>query len=161
MSKARPLLTDLLPGDVLLYEPTDLFGRIIAIKTWCSDAVHTETYTGNGVSVASRNGLGVNTYAVRMKDLSYVLRPVGDFDLTAAMAWHHTVVGQKYDWSGLLVFYLAAKHGKKDRMWCSEHSTRFARQGGLMPFPETYDADRVAPADFLKSDSYDMFWRHK
>lgn len=155
----RPLLTDLIPGDVLCYDVRSLFNLLVAIKTWSRDCTHTETYIGGGLSVASRIGVGVGTYGTRLNDLSYVLRPKEPFDLTNALAWHDGCKGQKYDWKGLLVFMLAVSQGAQDRMFCSEHTTRFQRQGGIVPFQEEVDADAVSPANFKTSVAYWRFWK--
>lgn len=145
------------PGDILLYAPSGVFGWLIAIKTW-NKVSHVETYLGNGLSAASRDGIGVATYPVRTNGLVMVRRPIRDLNMEAALAWHNQCIGQKYDWKGILVFTLAVKNGSKDKMFCSEHATRFARQGGLEPFSRDYDADRVAPANFLTSGAYYTQW---
>lgn len=152
----RMILNSLLPGDCLIYRPSGVFGWLTAVKTWCRCAGHVEGYCGDGVSVASRNGIGVNSYAVRLEGLSRVLRPVcaspdGDrFDFEDALGWFRaTACGQKYDWKGLLCFTLAVRQGAADRMFCSEFLTRWYRAGGFQPFAREWDADEVAPATFL------------
>jgi hypothetical protein len=88
-------LGELFPGDLLFYGPHDLFGWITSIKTWCREAVHVETYIGEGLAAASRNGQGVSTYDIRMKGLTYVRRPVVGFTLSTALRWHNACCGQK------------------------------------------------------------------
>lgn len=146
----------LIPGDVLLYNSGGLFPWAIRVKTW-SDVNHVETYIGNAESVGSRERYGVNTYALRFKGLRYVCRPTVPFRLDHGMLWHKGVIGQKYDYKGLLVFYLAVKAGDNNRMFCSEHTTRMANVMGIFPFGRRYDADRVAPAHFLATDKYEVF----
>jgi len=151
MSKPRP---ELLAGDCLLYHGNSLFDGIIYLKTW-SSVCHVEVYRGEGISVAARNGVGVNYYPLRIKGLAHVLRPKESFDKAMANAWFYSSArGQGYDWMGLLVFYLAVKRGSKDKMFCSEFATRYYRAGGFDPFNPDYDADRVAPAQFLQSPSF-------
>ena len=145
------------PGDCLLYRPNNLFGWLIAIKTW-TRVSHVEVYAGGDTSVASRDGLGVNRYAVRMENLGCILRPHQPFSLLAGLAWFDGVRGQKYDWLGLLCFTLAVNQGAKDRMFCSEFATRFYRKCGLTPFSLETDADTIAPAQFLQSPAFDMVW---
>lgn len=145
------------PGDVLLYAPSGVFGHLIAIKTWTKIS-HVETYLGNNESAASRDGIGVDTYPLRIADLAYVLRPKREPNLAAGLRWHEPTRGQKYDWKGLLVFTLAVKQGAKDRMFCSEHTTRLQRAMGITPFAKQWDADRVAPANFLMSPVYHWVW---
>lgn len=142
------------PGDHLLYGGSSWIDIGIKIKTW-GPCAHCECYIGNGESVASRNGIGVNVYPLRVMDLLYVLRPNKPFDLKAAMVWFETVRGEKYDWKGLLCFWLAVKQGSQKKMFCSETLTRFGRAGGLLAFNPRYDADRVAPNTFLTSNVFD------
>ena len=160
--------TDLMPGDCLLYRPPSfkpglrgltswLIGRAIAIKTW-NNISHVEVYAGEGWNVASRDGVGVNKYPLRTAGLAKVLRPVSPIFMADAMAWfENKACGQKYDWLGLMCFTLAVKQGAKDRMFCSEFATRFYREGHLQVFGQ-YDADKIAPAQFLMCDDFISSW---
>ena len=151
-------LSLLLPGDCLLYRPKGFFGWLIAVKTWARIA-HCEMYFGRGWSVASRDGEGVNYYPVREDRLAAVLRPKKFFDMPAAMKWFRaTAWHQKYDWLGLLCFTLAKSQSNLNKMWCSEFLTRCYRQGGFHPFAPWWDADRIAPAQFIQSSEFDMVW---
>lgn len=148
--------------DVLIYntpfsfkDPSTIFDVAIRLKTWSYDATHTETYIGNGFSAASRNGLGVNTYPLRVNDLSHILRPAVKFDFDAALKWHKSCIGQKYDWKGLLVFTLAVRDGSNNKMYCSEHTHRMAKKGKYFPFGIHADADRTAPMQFEWTPVYD------
>lgn len=146
------------PADVLLYRGGGIFSAIIRVKTW-SHYSHCEVNDGRGVSVASRDGKGVGRYAHRADGLSVVLRPYADFRLEAARAWFETVDGQGYDWLGLLAFSSAKLQGKDNgRMFCSEFTTRYLRAGGIDPF-RGYDADGIAPGEFVKSPIFDCIWR--
>lgn len=147
------------PGDCLLYRPSGFFGRIIAIKTW-NRISHVEIYAGKGQSVASRDGIGIDIYPFRSKGLGYILRPTHKINMKKAMYWFYREArGQKYDWKGLLVFALAVKQGAMDRMFCSEFATRFYRKGKIRPFAENYNADMIAPANFLMSPSFHEIWK--
>ena len=144
-------LTALEPGDCLLYAPKGFFGWVISIKTWHAIA-HCECYVGNGLSVASRDGIGVGQYDWRRSELKYVLRPNQPFDLPAALQrfdseWR----GQGYDWLGLLRFGWRAPVSAfrfQNKQFCSEFLARFYRAGGLDPFNRA-DADSIAPFQFL------------
>jgi hypothetical protein len=154
----------LLPGDALLYGVNGWkspFSRLIQIKTW-SDVSHIEVYLGDGKALASRNGEGVAIYPLRTDDLRYVLRPVEEFDMELARAWlkESQVIGQKYDWWGLLRFFTIGK-GKSDRQFCSELATRFYRAGGLIPFHPVIDADAVSPGMYLTSTAFEHWWVRK
>ncbi len=148
-------LPELLPGDHLVYNTQDFFGLVTRIKTW-SYATHIEVYIGNGKSVASRNGIGVNVYPLRLTELAYVLRPnVAIFDIDRGMRWfEHHAKGQGYDWLGLLCFTLAVKQGAPHKMFCSEFARRFDRECQIASFNPNWDADKTAPGDFLKSPAF-------
>jgi hypothetical protein len=151
-------LPELEPGDALLYRPNSVAGWIIAVKTW-SPVCHVEIYTGGEMSVASRDGRGVNRYPLRWKQLAAVLRPAERFLLPAAEVWFEKRArGQKYDWLGLLCFTLAVKRGSPDRMFCSEFATRFYRQGGFQVVHRRWDADKVAPGSLLMSPAFEWVW---
>ncbi len=138
---------DLLPGDCLLYNtPGDFVDWCIRMKTW-SVAAHCECYIGEGRSVASRNGIGVDRYPARFAGLIAVLRPVAPFRLDTALSYFFRVQKQKYDFAGLMCFFLAAKRGSKDRQFCSEFLTNFYRAGGLHPVHRSWSSDKVARRD--------------
>lgn len=145
------------PGDCLLYKPSGFWSYAIAVKTW-NKVSHCEAFVGNGLSVASRDGVGVGRYPLRTDGLAYVLRPNQPFELAAALKWFATVNGQKYDWVGLARFLAwgGISTGKNDKMFCSEFLTRFYRAGGFNPFNPGQDADSVAPATFLYSPCLDV-----
>lgn len=146
------------PGDLLLYAPTDWIDWIVAFKTWHLYS-HCEVFDGHGISLASRNGIGVDRYAFRSDNLSRVIRPSEDYDHKKALEWFKTVRGQRYDWLGLLCFTLAAKQGSPDKMFCSEFATLLYRAGGLEPFDSEVNADTVAPATFLYSAFLTTVWK--
>lgn len=176
MSKAAESIKDfdasiLQPGDVLLYSGTGLVSRLIQLKTW-SRYSHCEVYDRQRTSVASRDGIGVGRYLLRLEGLRVVLRPrvtslgmltidghtIG-LDMSTARAWFDLVNGQKYDWVGLLGFLGTRFQGKSadDKMFCSEFATRFLRKAGFDPF-NGYDADGIAPSEFAKNSEFDVVW---
>lgn len=152
-----------MPGDCLLYGPSSLFGYVICFKTW-SWVCHVEVYIGEGKSVASRGSLNpfaeaVNVYPVRFSDLKYVLRPRKPFALDDAMLWFYNhAKGQRYDFLSLLCFTLFAKHGDMKKQQCSECATRLYRRGHFNPFYPGFDADKIAPANYLMSPAFDHVW---
>jgi hypothetical protein len=151
--------SELKPGDCLCYSPKGFFGWLTAIKTWNSVA-HVEVYAARGLSVASRNGIGVNAYPFRHSQLCYVLRPNEDFDFEMAYSWFaHHAVGQKYDWLGLLCFASIRKHGDRNKMFCSEFATKFYAAGGFHPFRAQYPADHISPAQFIQSGDFEVIWK--
>ena len=162
-------LERLQPGDVLLYRGGGLFSQLIRIKTW-SRFSHVEIYDGDGWSWASRNGIGVNRYPVRVDDLDTALRlrPWIPFDMVAARAWALTVQGQGYDWVGLLSFIIAKWQGRENqKQFCSEFAARMFRYGisagaGLMPAGDrqkldamNYDPWRGRTADAIAPQGFD------
>lgn len=146
------------PGDCLLYGRTPIrvsvlgwfFGLVINIKTWSAYS-HVEIYAGNGMSFASRDGVGVGLYPFRPEQLLRRRRPKVGYCHEKAVAWFSSVEGQRYDWKGLLCFTLAVAQGARDRMFCSEFATRFYRAGDLAVFSPETDADKVAPAQFAQT----------
>ena len=151
------------PGDFLLYRPTGFFGWLITLKTWHKIA-HCECYVGDGYSVASRNGIGVDAYPFRESELALVLRfrPEHTFKLNSALTWFlRAAKGQKYDWLGLLRFTWGTdyiKGDKNNKQFCSEFLTRFSRAGGVDPFNGA-DADSIAPFEFEISPVFDVIWK--
>lgn len=145
------------PGDAMLYAPSSFFGYLIAVKSWTWIS-HISIYTGNLQSYASRDGIGVNRYAIRTEGLACVRRPNGTLDIAKALAWSAATFGQGYDWLGLLCFTLAVKQGSKDRMFCSESATRWYRAAGFEPFNPDIDADHVAPAEFYQAGTMETIW---
>ena len=145
------------PGDVLLYSGTGLFSTLIKIKTW-SRYTHCEVYDGERTSVASRDGIGVGRYLIRLNDLRVVVRPNGGLRVASGREWFETVNGQKYDWLGLLSFTWAGLQGRRnDKMFCSEFAARYLRECGFDPFNE-YDADGIAPSEFAKNSELRVIW---
>lgn len=139
----------LLPGDVLLYTGRGLYGRLIQIHTWHRIG-HVEVAIGHGQSVASRDGIGVNQYDLRMKDLARVLRPKVPFDLPAAMRWFEQgAKGQPYGWGDLLQF--VGIPVQAPGIVCSPFATLFLRAGGV-PIFNTEQAELIAPFEFELSE---------
>lgn len=151
-------MIDAQPGDCLLYKPTGLFGWIISAKTWHWIS-HIEIYTGDGQSVASRDGKGVGLYPVREDKLVYILRPNQLFNLPKAMEWFNLVNGQGYDWLGLLRFSWRKSYVPENltanKQFCSEFATRFYRNGGFDPFPRE-DADAIAPFQYESNPFFSL-----
>jgi hypothetical protein len=150
----------LLKGDTLLYfDKRSIVDWIIALKTW-SKIAHVEIYVGQGMSVASRNGIGVNRYALRTDGLICVRRSRVTLDMNKADEWFQkTARGQKYDFLGLLCFMLAVKRGSLNRMYCSEFWTRWMRRAGSDPFNPDWDADRVPPSFCYSTNALWTVWQ--
>lgn len=156
--KTLMLKSLLQPGDTILYFSHDVFDWIIALKTWCK-AAHVEMYRGDGMSYASRNGIGVNTYPTRFSDVAAIVRPVKPLDMQSIALWFETVRGEGYDWAGLLCFTLAVRHGSNRKQFCSELMTRLWRKGKGDPFNRNWDADRVPPSFFLVTGAGKLIWQ--
>jgi hypothetical protein len=154
----------LLPGDHLLYGVKDFGGWVTSLKTF-SPAVHIEVYIGGGISVASRNGIGVNSYPFRDAQLISVLRPNAPFDIEAALRWfdqpydkitHGGVRGRPYGWLDLLRFYniKIPTNG-----WiCSQFVSALDAAGGFYPFSRLYSAGLIDPGDYLCSPMFNCFY---
>lgn len=133
------------PGDILLYRPASIFGVLISIKTWHRIS-HVEVYDGGLNSLASRDGIGVGRYPLRLSQLAYVLRPRCPLDLAAGRAWFETVKGQPYGWLALADFVGLPIGGRG--MVCSPFATSFMRAAGWSIFP-TDPPGKIAPFQFL------------
>lgn len=150
---------DLLPGDCLLYFQNSVFDWLVALKTW-NKVAHIEIYAGQGKSLASRNGKGVDIYPVRFPGLAMVRRPTIPLNWDKGMIWFYsTAKGQGYDWKGLLCFTLAVRQGSAKKMFCSEYGARQYRKFGLNICAPDYDADKIAPAQHLQTPSLDTVWK--
>ena len=137
------------PGDVLLYKPSGLFGRLIALKTWHALS-HVEVYVGAGQSVASRDGQGVDRYPLRTDKLAHVLRPTVDIDLSAGLRWFEREArGLPYGWWDLGSFVGLTHDGHG--MVCSPFATAFLRNCG-MPIFNKEPINVIAPCDFLQTN---------
>ena len=160
-------------GDALLYYGDALLNATdgsqhagfvdwaIGVKTGGLCA-HIELYDGGGQSVASRNGIGVNYYPLRLTGLIAVRRPKTAFDWQQGKNWFNSMAkGEKYDFKGLLCFWLAVRQGSKDRMFCSEFALRRYRASSFQPFNPDQDADRTSPFDFWKCGNMETVWQKK
>lgn len=147
-----------MPGDVVLHRPSSIKGWMVAVKTY-THISHLEVYIGEGKSISARYPTGVHVYPFLNEHIAYILRPDGPLDIPAGLRWFYSEAdGQKFDFWGQMVFFLAARHGAHDRMWCSELGVRFLRHCGHHPFARWWDADRTPPSLFLASPHFDMVW---
>lgn len=159
----------LLPGDTLLYSKSDVFGLLTSFKTW-SPAVHVEKYEGDGLALASRNGIGVNRYPLRTEQLCAVLRPKAPIDMAAVKKWFERpfstlspqpsplvgVRGRPYGWLDLLRFY--GLRLPTNGWICSQFAALADRAGGLESFATEYYAGTIDPGDFFLSPAYAWAW---
>ena len=148
------------PGDTLLYfDGGSMVDWLIAVKTG-GKVAHIELYAGEGMAQASRNGIGVNCYALRLEGLVCVRRPIGGIDWAGGEVWFNQVARfQKYDFKGLLCFYLAVKQGSPKKMFCSEFALRRKRASSFQPFNPDQDADATSPLDFWKTGREETVWQ--
>lgn len=157
----------LIPGDCILYKPSDVVGLIIAIKTW-SWTAHIEGYIGNNQSIAARD-TGVNTYPLRNdKYAKCILRPKISFDFNAAMDWYDKCAkGDKYDFEGLFGFFIPDKFDKDDstvnykKFFCSMLVDMWYVHGNFRPFAVNAPANKISPAQFLESPLFNVVWEDR
>jgi hypothetical protein len=152
---------DLLPGDVMLYAPSDLVGYIIAVKTfaWYS---HVEVYVGQGQSFGARID-GVKIWPTRVdKYLSCVRRPFKPFDLVKAM--ESPDVKQlfgSYQVSGFWSFFMPkARAGLHHNRICSVGADVLLKAGGVDCFNPQLDENKVAPAQFYQTAELNTIWEN-
>ncbi len=146
----------LYPGDCLLYDSGTLVDRLIKFRTW-SNVAHVEIYLGNGVSTASRNGVGVDFYPTRYSGLRYIRRPEGIFDLQSARKFAESKKGTPYGWADLGRFYLLKIPGRG--LICSQYGDLVWRAGQIIAFAQDYPAGAVSPRDFLVTPLAKTIWR--
>jgi uncharacterized protein YycO len=150
----------LLPGDALIYRPSNLVGYIIALKTW-TWASHIEIYIGDLQSIAARPS-GVNIYPIRYdKYTTHVLRPKKKLNVKKAMDWFHTeAMNDKYDYIGLFDFF-SYKDGKLSPKAevCSVLASLWYNQAGFYPFSKDYPINKISPAQFLQSNAFHIIWK--
>lgn len=146
------------PGDFLLYSGKGFFSWLIKVKTW-SRFSHVEVYIGHGQTIASRDGEGVDLYWLKLDKLAAILRPTEKLDVEAGLSWakENAILGQKYDWWGLLRMFTIGTQSTS-KQFCSELATRFARACNFQPFNRKYDADLVSPGMFYSSPHFDVVW---
>lgn len=164
-------LPELQPGDVLLYKPAGIFGKIIAIKTW-SEFSHVEMWMGpispdRAKPVwASRNPenlwnfrapSGVNFWPFRTSELAMVRRPNAPVSVQMLRSFTTTTAGQKYDWFGLLKFFRVSK-GSQTKMFCSEAVARALRVATSARLFEHVDADAVSPGMLAWTTDLTTIW---
>lgn len=146
-------------ADMLLYFEEDVVDLVIAEKTG-KRVGHVERYVGAGRSWASRNGVGVNIYPLRLDGLVCVRRPIGVLDSAKATDWFKNVaMGQKYDFKGLLAFTSFVKSGTPGDMFCSEFSVNLDRAAGFDPLNPSQAAVDTSPRDLWILPTYETIWR--
>ena len=148
------------PGDLMLYRPKGLVGWLIASRTF-SNWAHVEVYDGDGYALASRDGIGVGRYPIRLDRLGKVARPIKPINLDAMRAWFPTVDGQKYDLWAIARFvlpHIIKRDVDLSRQICSAFAVRLYRAGGFDPVAPDADADLVAPSTLAVSPAFAVIW---
>jgi hypothetical protein len=171
---------DLRPGDILLYGDNKLSNEVVKWKEGDPDTDHVEIYVGSNLTVASRNGIGVNTYQFQQSGLVHVRRPLSfitpdalgrqaiSFDLKAAMEWFEQVKGAPYGWGDIKDNAGFAEMPEdaltnpailvKTGMDCSHFASLFLRAGGSYQFDPSFDARKITPRDFKLSIESVAIW---
>lgn len=159
------------PGDCLLYRPSSILDWLVCVKTG-SRISHVEVFygtdpkLGDPVSIASRPGIGVDLHPLRLKNLAFVRRPKSRTGVSFPAICRF--LGRKYDWLGLFCFFLAARHGEKNKFFCSELATTLYRLAIVsteatipeffQPFNPGAQADHISPADFYLAGTFNTVW---
>ncbi len=158
MITMAPKFGFLQPGDCLLYGSAGTF------IDWCiqtkTGGVHThvEIWEGNGNSVASRNGIGVNRYPFRAAQLITVRRPLQPFDQQLATKYFLSVFGEGYDWIGLSSFWGIVTEDMPHRLFCSSFATAYYRNGNIDIFNKFVDQVKISPWDLNKTPALTTIW---
>jgi cell wall-associated NlpC family hydrolase len=156
---------DLRAGDILLYSGGSLTDALIELKEGepnfgaaaADSAAHVEIYMGNGVSYASRNGIGVNAYSFRADGLHQVRRPQGYFNEASVRAWMSKgIAGGPYGWGDILL--AVDIPSDLPGVDCSHFAESALTVGGLPQFDPEYPANRITPRDFKLSPCSRAIW---
>lgn len=161
---------DLRPGDILLYGDAGLVDKLIEWKEGDTDTAHVEIYIGAGLTFASRNGIGVNTYQFTPDGLTHVRRPVARFDLNEVMVWIPSVKGVPYGFGDIKADLniseqpedgiVSAETLFKTGADCSHIAAIAMAVGSCPQFDPAYDWRKVTPANFkLTLASYPVYDR--
>ena len=137
---------NLIVGDFCLYHTPKFTNDIIDIKT-ASLVDHIECYIGNGLSLASRNGIGVNVYDFRLEGLVVVRRPTLVFNRQLVMDWFETIRGAPYGWGDIIAqANIVTSLPGYD---CSHFCACLADKGLLGLFADDFPRNKITPRDFL------------
>src|SRR5688572_28580220 len=123
-------VAELMPGDVLLYAPSSPLGRAIAWMT-AGGVSHVEVFKGDGVSYASRDGVGVNEYPLRTAQLCRVLRSRRPLNMVRMAQTFAQLKGHGYDWKGIKAAATGGGDSEAGKEICSELATILLRVAGL------------------------------
>lgn len=151
------------PGDMLVYSSHGLFGWLIKKKTY-SDYTHVAVYIGGGKQREFREWNGAQEVPLRIKDLVMVRSPKGSWSRAKSDELWNKVKDQGYDYLGLFWSFIAVRSGASNkRMFCSEYYARdhaYSVDGEPL-FSEDTDADRVSPADCVRSSGTKLKWKKR
>lgn len=159
---------ELAPGDICLYHTLDVTDALIEWKEGDPDTAHIEIYMGAGISFASRNGIGVNSYAFRTSGLVHVRRPTQAFCRELALPQWAKAKGAPYGWSdiganlNLLQFpeeaWTRPQLLMKTGMDCSHFAAVFLYWGLCPQFDLAFDYRKITPRDFKTSLGSKGIW---
>lgn len=150
-----------MPGDMLVYSGHSLFSWMIKKKTY-SEYTHVAVYVGEGKQREFKEFAGAQEVPLRTQNLVMVRRPRGEWIKARSDKFWAEVKDQGYDYVGLFLSFIAVMRGASNKkMWCSEYYTRDHRVSviGEPLFSEDVDADRVSPADCVRSSGTTLVWK--
>lgn len=150
-----PDISQIKPGSILGYfTPDDAVDWII---TRTGPLAHIEIYEGNGMSLASRNGVGVSRYPFRAEGLTAVLTSP-KLDIEKFSAWFETVMGDAYDWAGLAGFVKGEVTQEIKHWFCSAVIAKGCQMAGTPMFNPLWSPSLITPSDFLKTAELSWEW---
>lgn len=159
---------ELMPGDILLYGSASVTDKLIEFKEGDPDTAHVEVYVGSGISVASRNGIGVNSYQFRTSGLVHVRRPTGVFVREYAWPWFLQVKGAPYGWGDIKATLDLVEEPEdawtqpailmQTGMDCDHFAAVFLWKGMCGQFDVTFDFRKLTPRDFKLAITSQPVW---
>lgn len=148
-------LSQIPPGSILLYSTNDLVDFLIELRSF--GVAHVEFYEGNGKSLASRNGIGVDRYDFRDDGRVAVLHnPL--IDVPAFTAQFEKIKGQKYAFKSLEGFVTGEPATEPNAKICSAMVAYCLLTQPFHTFGHLWPYSQIDPSDFLKTPAHPAIW---
>lgn len=146
----------LVAGQILGYHLADDLADFLIERT--GPIAHVELYLGNGESLASRNGIGVGRYPLRMEGITAILTPTFTVDMDAILKWFDSVNGQPYDFTALSGFVFGENRQTPEHLFCSAFVALAFIRTQQPILNKLWPPALTTPTDLLKSPLVRWQW---